>query len=131
MIIPGRDELMGFCKFDEGAKTDKLEGKTAAGMTAVDAYPLLGTMMHVGVTNLVQMERTGQHDMMLSALVSSHGSGPGAWCAKTIFTKWAFPNFVPACVRASEKSRLSAQGVMTRFRKVPGWPLVNILLNRI
>ena len=27
VIIPGRDELMGFCQFDEGAKTDKLEGK--------------------------------------------------------------------------------------------------------
>lgn len=44
--------MMGFALGDEGAKTDKLV-QNGRGYDGVEAYPLLGTMMHVGVTNLI------------------------------------------------------------------------------
>ena len=119
---------MGFCGFDDGAKMDKLE-ENGRGYDGVDGYPLLGTMMHVGVTNLVQIERTGQHDMMLSALVSSHGGGPGPWCAKPSSRSGLVPNLVPQCVCVcvcKRKSRLrtgEGRGSVAGWLVVPGFLL--------
>ena len=55
---------MGFASLMRMRKWVKLV-ETAAGMTAWRGTRFSGPVMHVGVANLVQAERTGQHDMML------------------------------------------------------------------
>jgi hypothetical protein len=103
LIIPGRDKFTGFMVVDESAKMDKLLGN-GGGYDGVDAYPLLGTMMHVGVTNLVQIERTGQHDMMLCKCTGEFAcKWTGALVCKNHLHKWAF--CCKPCVRVPCKRR--------------------------
>lgn len=80
---------MGFRLGDEGAKTDKLV-QNGRGYDGVEAYPLLGTMMHVGVTNLVAdgTDWAARHDANKCTGEFACKRAGGSWCVQIHRGKW-------------------------------------------